>query len=42
MNENNIPQAVYTISHNPSKTNLFVGGGSLLVDISGYFGSVWN
>lgn len=42
VNENDIPQAVYTISHNPSKTNLFVGGGPLLADVSGYFGSIWN
>ncbi|BFU18713.1 WD domain, G-beta repeat containing protein [Entamoeba histolytica HM-1:IMSS-B] len=42
MNETDIPQAVYTISSNPSKTNLFVGGGPLLVGVSGYFGSVWN
>ena len=42
MNENVVPQAVYTISHNFSKTNLFVGGGPLLVGVSGYFGSVWN
>ena len=42
MNENDIPQAVYSISYNNSKTNLFVGGGPLLVGVSGYFGSVWN
>ena len=42
MNENDIPQAVYSISYNISKSNLFVGGGPLLVGVSGYFGSVWN
>ena len=42
VNENEIPQAVYTISHNKSKTSLFVGGGPLFVGASGYFGSVWN
>ena len=35
VNENDIPQAVYTMSYNTSKTNL-------LVEISGYFGSIWN
>ena len=42
MDDDNIPQAVYTLSTNFSKSNLFVGGGPLLVGIYGYFGSVWN
>ncbi|KAL7720678.1 WD repeat-containing protein 40A-B [Entamoeba marina] len=42
MGENEIPQAVYTISSNPSKTSLFVGGGPLLVGVSGYFGTIWS
>ncbi|ELP94023.1 WD repeat-containing protein 40A, putative [Entamoeba invadens IP1] len=42
MTESDIPQAVYSVSANLSKTNLFVGGGPLLVGVSGYFGSVWN
>ncbi|KAL7714162.1 WD repeat-containing protein 40A-B [Entamoeba marina] len=42
LEENEIPQAVYTMSSNPSKTSLFVGGGPLLVGVSGYLGTIWS
>ena len=40
--ENDIPQAIFTISTNYSNSNLFIGGGPLLSGVSGYFGYVLN